>query len=269
MYPMYTRVKEALSPSPHLLEKLDPAWFEGPPHMIICGSGHIARALCRIAVMVDFRVTVFDCKEEYLDPSAFPAGIRLLHDNYENLHHYLPEKYFGVITMGHDGDSVGCLRCMLDSGTEYVGVLASRRLSGALKQQMLAEGYSSEQVERIYSPVGLKISGITPNEIAISILAEIIQIKNAGRRPAIISEELLQQTSPGCLCVITDQEGHVPRARGSMMFVTRNRIFDSVGGSLTERTAIEKARTCTIPFLQTFPHGGTGNHVEILFIPMW
>ena len=127
---------------------------------------------------------------------------------------------------------------------KYIGMIGSKLKVKKTFENLAAEGISEELISTIHAPIGLSIGAKTPAEIAISILAEIIQIKNE-KQTATCSAELLAVNEKGVLCIITDKKGSSPRGVGSMMFVGSDTTVDSIGGGPVEFAAIKDARCCT------------------------
>ena len=106
---------------------------------------------------------------------------------------------------------------------------------------MKEEGYSEEQISTIHAPIGLKIGARTPEEIAISIAAEMVEIKNQETESTMSKELFETKESGGVLCIITKKSGSSPRGVGSMMLVTKDGIIGSIGGGNLEKTVMEEA----------------------------
>jgi xanthine dehydrogenase accessory factor len=110
--------------------------------------------------------------------------------------------------------------------------------------KLRAESVEEDKIKTIHAPIGLDIKARTPAEIAISILAEIIQEKNR-RYLSFVSRELLNVREKGVLCIITEKKGSAPRGAGSMMFVGENGTIDTIGGGAIEMAAIKDAKNIT------------------------
>ena len=146
------------------------------------------------------------------------------------------------MTRGHKAD-YDCVKKILSVPYRYIGMIGSKLKVQKTFENLIAEGVSEEAVKTIHAPIGLAINAQTPAEIAVSILAEIIQVKNRTRS-ACASAQLLNVSEKGTLCVIIDKSGSAPRGIGSMMFVGKERIIDSIGGGPIELAAIEQAKNC-------------------------
>ena len=163
--------------------------------------------------------------------------------------------YICIVTRGHRHDA-DCLR-MIGKGKEpaYLGMIGSRRRVGIVKQELLEEGYDPERMSRLKSPIGLKIGGVTPEEIAISILAEIIQIKRMDREDKRVKNrsdldfDVLKRLAeepdePKAVVTVIESKGSSPRGAGAKMIVYRDgRILGSIGGGCSEAAVLGEARS--------------------------
>lgn len=218
-------------------------WFMPQPWMIICGGGHVSLHLAKMASSLDFRVKVLDDREEFASRERFPDADEVICDSFDHLENYLePDSCCVVVTRGHKDDFL-CVKTILQHSYRYLGMIGSKLKVGKTFDNLRAEGVSEEQLRTIHAPIGLSIGAVTPPEIAISILAEIIAEKNKTHVSSV-SRDLLDCREQGMLCIIIEKTGSSPRGVGSMMFVGKARTLDSIGGGAVEFAAIEDARTC-------------------------
>lgn len=216
-------------------------WFRAQPQLVICGGGHVACDLVTMASCLDFRVKVMDDREEFANPARFPQAEEVICDSFENLEQYMePDAYYVVVTRGHKDDFI-CVKKILASPYQYLGMIGSKIKVKKTFELLQQDGISEEQIKTIHAPIGLDIKAITPAEIAVSILAQIIQEKNC-KHSAFASKELLGTQEQGVLCIIIEKTGSSPRGVGSMMFVNGQMVIDSIGGGAVEFAAIEEAR---------------------------
>ena len=145
-----------------------------------------------------------------------------------------------------------------------------------MNENLRKAGATEEQIATIHAPIGLKIGAVTPAEIAISILAEIIQEKNK-KQISSVSRELLDTKDHGVLCIIIEKTGSSPRGVGSMMFVAENKVIDSIGGGAVEYAAIRQAQDVTVPMVRDYDLSEKdkvelgmicGGRNRVLFIPI-
>lgn len=219
--------------------RLDPAWFAPQPHLLVCGAGHVGRALAAMAALLDWQVTVYDDRPDFADPARFPSGVRAVCDAFDRLPRaFSPGMLCVVATRGHAQDE-HCVRMALGGDFAYLGMMGSRRKVAQVRERLLACGIPQAQIDRIHMPIGLPIGAQTPAEIAVSILAQIIG--EMGAR-ATAGPEFMDCERAGVLCVITRKAGSTPRGVGSMMLVTDAGIVGSIGGGRIEYMAARDAR---------------------------
>jgi xanthine dehydrogenase accessory factor len=160
---------------------VEPLCREGS--VIIFGAGHISRELAPLAKLVGFRTIVLDDRREFANRGRFSCADEVLViDSFEAALNGLAideESYLVLVTRGHAHDKT-VLKQALATPAGYIGMIGSRRKRDAIYQALLGEGVSRGDLERVYSPVGIKIGAETPAEIAVSIVAELIQVR-AGR----------------------------------------------------------------------------------------
>ena len=240
---LYQRAVSALMKDGADVSLLREEWFESRPKLVICGAGHVAYDLAKIASCLDFYIKIIDDRAEFASRERFPFADEVICDSFENLEKHLEKSAFNVVvTRGHKAD-YDCVKKILSVPYRYIGMIGSKLKVQKTFENLIAEGVSEEAVKTIHAPIGLAINAQTPAEIAISILAEIIQVKNRTQS-ACCSSQLLNVSEKGTLCVIIDKSGSAPRGIGSMMFVGKERIIDSIGGGPIELAAIEQAKNC-------------------------
>ncbi len=218
-------------------------WFLPQPRLIICGAGHVSCELVKMASCLDFYIKVIDDREEFVNRERFPDADELICDGFEQLETHLePNAYYVVVTRGHK-DDFECVKTILSYPYQYLGMIGSKLKVKKTFENLKEAGVSEEKINTIFAPIGLPIQAVTPAEIAVSILAQIILEKNK-KSNAYASRELLNCQEAGTLCVIINKTGSAPRGEGSMMFVTESKVIDSIGGGAIEFAAIQDARNC-------------------------
>jgi len=163
--------------------------FYGPEFpgekLLILGGGHVGRALAFFACRLGFEVTVADDREEFARAEDFPAGTATIAGAFAETIGSFPfdgSTYAVILTRGHLCD-LECLRAILGREYRYAGLIGSARKSGMLFDQAIADGFPPEKVRAVHSPVGLPIGAETPEEIAVSILAEMVAVRRKAARP--------------------------------------------------------------------------------------
>jgi xanthine dehydrogenase accessory factor len=154
-----------------------------PDEMVVVGAGHVAVPLVELAVRVGFRVTVMDDRDDFVEDARFPAASRVMRLDFADpfrdirLHR---RTWIVLVTRAHRYD-YECLRRLL-AGTvpvRYIGMIGSRRRVRAAFRALLAAGVARERVAQVSAPIGLDIGAETPEEIAVSIVAELIALRRA------------------------------------------------------------------------------------------
>jgi xanthine dehydrogenase accessory factor len=162
-----------------ILVYLEPVLPE--PHLMILGAGHVGKMLAKLAGFTGFRVTVIDDREEYANRKNIPEATDLLVRDFERPFEGLmveKDTFIVVATRGHNHD-LDALKAALETPAAYVGLLGSRRKRSLLFKALAEAGFSREDLERVIIPVGLEIGSTTPEEIAVSIMAQIIEKRRA------------------------------------------------------------------------------------------
>lgn len=230
--------------------------FLPPERLILLGGGHVSLALYEAARRVDFAVSVVDDRPAFASFTRFPEAREVLCDSFESA---LPRLNIGagdfvcVLTRGHR-DDVTCVKRLL-GGNEprYLGMIGSRRRVKGLFDMLAAEGYDRERIGRIHAPIGLSIGAVTPAEIAVSILAELIAARHA--QPTV--EGLLPQQNtdldalrfladdsrPAALLLVLASKGSTPVKGGALMAADKlGNCAGTIGGGCGENEALLAAR---------------------------
>lgn len=159
--------------------------IEGQPTLCLFGAGHVAQPLAHLAHLAGFRVEVLDDRPRFANAQRFPEAERVVVDDFTAGAAQLtlgPNTYAVVVTRGHKGDAEA-LRSVLGRGLRYVGLLGSRPKMVHVFQALVEQGLPLEELQHVHTPVGLDIGAQTPEEIAVSILAEMIAVRR-GVDPA-------------------------------------------------------------------------------------
>ena len=158
------------------------------PEMLIVGGGHIALPLAQVAALCDFSVTVLDDRPGFVAPDRFPTARRRISGPLRETVRDLPvdqDTYVILVTRGHSHD-VECLLEVLDRPVGYIGMIGSQRRVDAVFQLLVEEmGVPAEKLDRVYAPIGIAIGARTPAEIAVCIMAEVINVLRNGPATSI------------------------------------------------------------------------------------
>jgi xanthine dehydrogenase accessory factor len=151
------------------------------PHLYIVGAGHVGHELGRIAGAAGFRVHVVDDREKFANDERFPGADVIVEPIPEWLHRadIAASAYVVVLTRGHTHD-LDAMRALAARDLRYLGLIGSRAKVARIYSLLLEEGLPSECLGRIHAPIGLEIGAVTPAEIAVSILAELIAVRRGA-----------------------------------------------------------------------------------------
>ncbi|MFN8506198.1 MAG: XdhC family protein [Dehalococcoidia bacterium] len=165
---------------------------EAKPEILIVGAGHIGRSLAKLADFLDFQVAILDDREEFADARVVPEADQVICDDYEAAIDRFPigpSTSVVMVTRGHKQDEIA-LRRVLGRGAGYVGMIGSKRRTAAVLSHLKEEGFDAGELAAVRTPIGLDIGAETPEEIALSIMAEVLMLRRGGtgqpmyRRPA-------------------------------------------------------------------------------------
>lgn len=150
--------------------------------LFIVGGGHCALALSELMSRMDFHISIFDDRPDLntLEKNRF-ADVKRFIDSYERIKELIPSgdnHYVVVMTLGYKSDA-SVMQQLIDKNFKYFGVLGSKAKMATLLNELRNDGFPEEKLNKIRTPIGLKINSHTPEEIAVSIAAEIISIKNS------------------------------------------------------------------------------------------
>lgn len=174
----------------------------GNPSVLIFGAGHVAERLAPLLCTLEYRTTVIDDRESFANRERFPGASEVLVREFEDCFEGLPAgpgTFVIVVTRGHQHDET-VLEQALTTSAGYIGVIGSRGKLGAILKNLAARGVSRTELERVHSPIGLPIGSKTPEEIAISVAAELIAVRRG--RTLVLAEEPSARSRP------QSREGH-------------------------------------------------------------
>ena len=153
-----------------------------PARLTVFGAGHVAKELAALAHRVGFRVTVVDARPEWGSTERFPGCEVLVKDPADHAREVAggEQDFFCVTTHDHPLDQA-VVEALLSKPSAYLGVIGSRRKAERFRMRLKAAGAEDGAVDRIRSPMGLAIGALTPVEIAVSIVAELVQVRRGGQ----------------------------------------------------------------------------------------
>ncbi|HEX3269162.1 MAG TPA: XdhC/CoxI family protein [Ktedonobacterales bacterium] len=152
------------------------------PRLLVAGSGYVAQALARLAVPLGWRVTLLDDRTEFVRSATLPEGVEtLIGEMAEHLLERRPDPMTAIVivTRGHRADQE-VLRAALETTAGYVGMIGSVSKVRAIFRNLLRDGMTAETLTRVHAPIGLDLRAETPDEIALSIAAELLLWRRGG-----------------------------------------------------------------------------------------
>jgi xanthine dehydrogenase accessory factor len=156
-------------------------WLHPTGTVYIFGAGHVGECVAHLASYVNFRVVVIDDRSDFASPERVPDADRLVVlDTFDRAFQDLDvdeDGYVVIVTRGHAHDKT-VLKQALRSKAGYIGMIGSRRKTSLIFEALLQEDFTQEDIRKVHAPIGLPIGGETPQEIAVSIVAQMIQIRN-------------------------------------------------------------------------------------------
>lgn len=220
--------------------------------LVVCGGGHISLAIIPIAKMIGFSVCVVEDRLFFANEAKkagadevicapFAQGISEAQQN--------DRPYYVIATRGHNHDHE-CLKAIERNPRQYIGMIGSRRRVKMIKELLVQEGISHAFLEELHAPIGLAIDAQTPAEIAISILAQIIEEKNQQAGSIDFSKEMIDNLEkyaeqPIALATIIARKGSTPREAGAKMLILPDgQCIDTIGGGCVEAEVKQKALQC-------------------------
>ncbi len=157
------------------------------PHLVIAGGGHIAQEIFWLAKRLKFEVSVIDDRTEFASADRFPGADRLIVSDIGEALRSLPvhaQTYIVIVTRGHRYDEEA-LQAVLGSPAAYIGMIGSRKKIKTIYGNLENKGVAPELLEQVYAPIGLDLGGNEPAEIAVGVMAQILQVRYKGKADRI------------------------------------------------------------------------------------
>jgi len=219
--------------------------------IVICGGGHVSIPVIMLGVMMGCEVTVLEDRPTYADHARRAGATQVICEPFEEgLEKVAGDAgtYFVVVTRGHRYDQI-CLEKIAQKEHAYIGMIGSRRRTRMVIETLKEKGINPEVLDGVYTPIGLDIKAETPVEIAVAIMAEIIEVKNRKQRSGGYTKEILRaimdrgtDTGRKVLATIVSRKGSAPRTVGTKMLILRDgRCVGTIGGGCMEAKVVQKA----------------------------
>src|SRR3989442_1575449 len=164
-----------------LFERLQPE-----PRIVICGAGHVGAALAKLAGFLGYRATLIDDRAEFVTRAHFPdERIELIAaDTWADAVREAIGNGRGVsvavVTRGHNEDEE-CMRAVIIANADYIGLIGSKRRTNIVLDRLRQAGANEEQLRKVHAPIGLDIGAVTPEEVALAIMAEVVAARRGGK----------------------------------------------------------------------------------------
>lgn len=220
----------------------------GARRLVVCGAGHVALCVIRLGVALGFDITAIEDRPEFAEKARDAGAQNVLCQAFTDALDRIDgdaDTAFVVMTREHAHD-VDCLRRILRKPCAYAGMMGSRGRSAQIRRQLVAEGFGAGRVDALRMPIGVPIGARTPEEIAVSVAAELISAMNAADPgegwPQGMLEALCAPHEPGVLAMIVEKRGEAPRRPGTKMLVMGDgRFVGTVGGGYAEAEILRLA----------------------------
>ena len=249
--------------------------FGAAPQLVVCGGGHVGASVVRLAKLLGLPVTALEDRTEFAEELRQAGADAVLCLPFAEGLAQIPggqETYFVVVTRAHSCD-IACLRSILQKPAAYVGMMGSRGRAALVRRQLLENGLDSQRIDTLCAPIGLAIGAQTAAEIALSILAQIVQVKNARPQtegyPIALLDAMVQAEkahTPAVLATIIARHGSTPRDVGAKMLVLPDgSIVGSVGGGIMEHYTVQAAQKLlaqAVPALQCLQLSADGKNED-------
>ncbi len=261
------KISNPLKPEESATVMIEP--YLPPQELIILGGGHISQSLAGLGRLMGYRVTVVDDRPDFVSARHFPGAYRRICHNFSGLEDALAlgrRSSVVIVTRGHKHD-LECLRQVINYPVAYLGMIGSRRKVQMARSQLLEEGFDIQKVDRVHMPIGLDIGAQTPEEIAVSIAAELIKVRRGGAavslsgdcrdKPAKVSVyeapsprgeilfkilEAVREGISAAVATVVRTEGSTPRKAGAKIMVYKGgNTLGTIGGGSGESEVRLKA----------------------------
>ncbi len=217
--------------------------------IVICGAGHVSISVIRIAKMIGFHVTAIDDRAEFVRNALDNGADEGICSGFEEALAGIAgdqDTFFIIVTSNHRADSE-CLLNIVNKPHAYIGMIGSRRKVGMVKQMLADAGIAQDIIDSVHTPIGLDIGAETPEEIAVAIMAEIIEVKSKNRKSSGIPADVMKvlqsdERGAAVMATIVSKQGSSPRNTGTRMLVSEDgSITETIGGGMAEARIMERA----------------------------
>lgn len=219
--------------------------------VVVCGAGHISMSIIKMCNLMDLPVTVIDDRLKFANDAVNAGADQVICEPFEEALSKIDGDdgtFFIIVTRGHRYDQ-DCLKSIIQKENAYIGMIGSKVRVAKVLDYLEQEDVPREKLNKVYTPIGLKIGAETPVEIAVSIMAQIIEVKNKEIGSSTYSNELLNNILdeknsfiPKALVTIVSRKGSAPREVGTKMAVLKDgTMIGTIGGGCVEANLRQNA----------------------------
>lgn len=220
-------------------------------NVVVCGAGHISISIIKMCKLLNLPVTVIDDRIKFVNDAIRAGADNVICDSFEKALNNIEgnkSTFFIIVTRGHRYDQI-CLEKITAKENAYIGMIGSKLRVKKVLNYLEDKGISREKLDRVHTPIGLDIGAETPAEIAVAIIAEIIEIKNKAKGYGIYSDELFEiildkkyDKISKSLVTIVSRRGSAPREVGTKMLVLKDgSMVGTIGGGCVEANIMQAA----------------------------
>jgi len=220
--------------------------LQAPVTLVICGGGHVGKALYQLAIFLNFSVYMIDDRTEFCNEELYPKA-KIINDPYPialDKTSNILTPYYIVATRGHSYD-FECVKTILKYNYSYIGMIGSKTKVKNTFDRLRSENIDNEIIKSIHAPIGLEIGAVGPEEIAVSIIAEIIKV-NRGNKASVADVQLYKNISKMkeafVIARIIKKAGSAPSEVSSSICLYSQGFFGTVGGGEIEHLVLKEAK---------------------------
>lgn len=223
-------------------------------NVVVCGAGHISMPIIKMCKMLDLPVTVIDDRISFTNNAIREGADKVICKTFDEALSEIEGDngtFFIIVTRGHRYDQE-CLKSIIEKENAYIGMIGSKVRVRKVLDYLEEEGIDREKLDKVYTPIGLKIGAETPAEIAVSIMAQVIEVKNKEIGSSAYPDELINgalggsyKDIPKAMITLVSRKGSAPREVGTKMIVLKDgTLIGTIGGGCVEANIRQTAFSC-------------------------
>ncbi|NLB33159.1 MAG: xanthine dehydrogenase [Tissierellia bacterium] len=220
-------------------------------NVVVCGAGHISMSIIKMCKLLNLNVTVIDDRIKFTNDAINAGADKVICESFEKALSGIrgsKSTFFIIVTRGHRYDQT-CLENIIIKENAYIGMIGSKVRVKKVLDYLADKGIDRGKLDKIYTPIGLDIGAETPAEIAVAIIAEIIQVKNKGINSNEYSQEIIEgilnekyKNMKKALVTIVSRRGSAPREVGTKMLIMKDgTMIGTIGGGCVEANIMQAA----------------------------